>query len=390
MEAVASYAQAQAEGFVPCQTIPKEIVSTNIIYLFIQYIDDKWFAELLLDNFGDYPQHPTWQAFVSELNEFVLPYFTINEWIGGYYPILTSMSQESFACKCFCITKQSGSSNVLVPDMTTHFDRLNIDKLKQRPEMPGLMQYCNVDDLLANTNIVTFAYLCQLAMHQILPLYYYSSNDCHPKVIDTGSQLTYNANRMMPFVNFINNAFFGNYYNGFTYLVGEYPFSSNDVSECLQRTLSDVRYKLPRCLYVNQGSKSDQDIALSTTATLDTSGIGADKYIGAVFLSIKDPNAILSALASKTIVMLSNPECIEFCFSYFLKADIHYVNIDIDRENITNTVSDVVSDTYRVPRYALLHNIDQYGEIWTSVITKRIYLLELFKNIAKNRASNWA
>lgn len=344
------YARSEAAYFTPLSCIPNDYHSHNISYLFIYSTGEKWDVELIVDPSLESEIGNAWSALVKELTTSVLPFFSLSMNIGGYYPICT-ITDCSFVCPfpCLRLTKnpKTNIQDVLIPDCSTNYDTLSLDMRSNINELPSILFAMDLEDeddmsLLSHDNITAFLYVSQLVLCTVLPFKpYLNVSELVPYVFDSGHRLYYNLGSLPQqyagLGNLMNDVFFAKYYNGFSYLAGEYPYNMKDVEQCRQRTLTPM--PKPDC----------------------TS-----------FIGMSDPNKILSALASKQIVSILNEDRDEFCFSTFLEPGKHY----IDTANPTMSLSeeDVITNQF------------QYIHTWSNAVTKRCYLIELFNAIA-TRAS---
>lgn len=248
--AIALYAREQAAGFQPFRNIPENEHSEFISYIFIHFTGERWEAELLIDPMYLGAVDGAWPALVAELNAYVLPYFTMHDAVGGYYPICTS-SEAHFESPLPCLrlikSAVSKGQDVLVPDVSKNLDTLCLDRIRNMTEIQQVLTYLGLPNdisaaLQASDAFSMFAYLSQLAILKVLPLD--SDQGIAPHVLDADGKLTFcqgtHLTSSTAFAAFMNQFFFAQLYEGYQYLAGEYPITETDVAEIRTRTQEGV------------------------------------------------------------------------------------------------------------------------------------------------------
>jgi hypothetical protein len=239
------------------------------------------------------------------------------------------------------LTKTKGSFDVLLPDMSTNFDKICMDRIRNMTELSEILNDLSLDanDLptaLTNDDFALFSYLSQLAILRVLPYNAQTYLHTFPHVSDNGTNLCFQQGDIVQvpntFIDFINTSFLGNRYNGYQYLAGDYPFCKDDIDECQERMAVDICTNL-----------TEQ------------------------FTVFDDPNKFLTAVSCGKPVKVSDNNHIDFCFSDFLERGKHYCSLE--------------DPTITLPNDYKTHQ-QWYIETWANPVVKRIYMIEVLRRVA--------
>jgi hypothetical protein len=234
-----------AESVAKLNELPVDFHHPSVSYLFIHFTGSKWWAELIIDPFHLDQVPIAWKTLVDELNANILPFVpATNSDISGYYPILLDDAADINA-PFMCLRM-----GIDVPDMHTHTDAIDLQLLQQLVELTPILTQLGLDSIpllqaLENDAFAIFAYLCQLVLLGLLPLKELQYSTFFPRVVDDGMTLRFDRGvgcmleDVDPFLHVMNDVFFQEYYQGYTYLSGTYPFTKSDALNCQQRTLND-------------------------------------------------------------------------------------------------------------------------------------------------------